>query len=281
MPINFLQEINTPIALGFPVQGAEKPLYSLNQGEQPFAIYRFSCKDLKTSQPLFNDGLPTLIFLPAKSEKVHLVRNGQFLAFKSAWLCCGPIKNTYWDIPETLDSILVLRFQPSYFYSLFSIPGNLFLNQAIFNLEDIVSEDWMCLFDKMYAKEGWSARISYLETLLNNAPLKATSFPALLNFALSYIDSTKGNCTISQVLAQLGKSVNERWLLRNFVKYIGMSPKKYIGIQRFVFTYASLRLSKEINSPAILLAAGYYDYNHFLKDFKQYLGIAPTQYVWD
>lgn len=26
--------------------------------------------------------------------------------------------------------------------------------------------------------------------------------------------------------------------------------------------------------------SGYYDYNHFLKEFKQIIGVSPTKYNW-
>ena len=47
----------------------------------------------------------------------------------------------------------------------------------------------------------------------------------------------EGNITVSELLSVLGPDINRKWLQRNFSKYLGMPPKKYISLQRFIGAY--------------------------------------------
>ena len=279
MPINFLQHIKSSVSSKpKPVLGQEEACQALNGNV--FEAYIFSCKDLKRPQPLFNDGLPSMILMPQKSDTVYLKGNNGTIICNAAWVCCGSIENIYWEVPEGLGDILVLRFKPSCFYSLFHVLPSVFHSKPIHNLEDVVGGQWMAVFDEMYGKNALSERISFLENVFSS--LEANSyFPCLLGVAIDYIDEKKGNTTIPEVVNRLGKSVNTKWLQRNFVKYMGIAPKKYISLQRFIYTYG---LCDKNNSAALVDVAtlsGYYDYNHFLKDFKRYIGMAPSRYPWD
>lgn len=280
MPINFLQNIKMSMSPKSELITEEEVLYEQLQTENILGIYVFSCRDLKPSQSLFNDGLPSLIFMPQKSDTVHLRDKGETVRFNSAWVCCGVIKNTCWKVPEGLEYILVLRFKPSSFYSLFNVSPSVFHSNPICNLEDIVSESWMQVFDTMYEKNTISDRISFLDKALSSAQTN-DCFPHILSEAIEYIEDKKGNTTVLDVLNQLGKRVNSKWLHRNFVKYIGISPKRYILLQRFIYTYGQYEKGKSEDLFDAALLSGYYDYNHFFKDFKRYIGIAPSQYTWE
>ena len=138
----------------------------------------------------------------------------------------------------------------------------------------------MQAFDKMYEKKTISERIFFLDKALSSFQPN-DCFPHILSMAIEYIEDKKGNTTVSEVLNQLGKKINSKWLHRNFVKYIGISPKRYILLQRFIYTYGQCEKSKSEDLFDIAMLSGYYDYNHFFKDFKRYIGIAPSQYTWE
>lgn len=280
MPINFLQNIKMSMSTKSKLITGQEVLYNELKTANTWRIHVFSCKDLKPNQSLFNDGLPSLIFLPQKSDIVQLSDKGETVKFNSAWVCCGEIKNIYWKMPIDLEYIMVLRFKPSTFYSLFNVNSSVFHSNPICNLEDIISENWMRIFDKMYEKKTIFERISFLEKALSSFQPN-DCFPHILSNAIEYIEYKKGNTSVSDVLNQLGKKVNPKWLHRNFVKYIGISPKRYILLQRFIYTYGQCKKSNLEDLLDIAMLSGYYDYNHFFKDFKRYIGISPSQYTWE
>lgn len=280
MPINFLQNIKTPFLLETFSTAGQVEFCKEITIDYRLKAYTFSCKDLSPQQALFNDGIPSLIFLPNKSDSVRLNVQGKEIALGATWLCCGVIKNTYWDIPPALEYFMVLRFDPAYFYSFFKISASIFLTNPICRLEDVLHDKWLCIFDGLYEKKTLSDKIYYLRDKLSPAP-DANRLPPILNAATEYINAQRGNTNVVDVLRHLGLGVSAKWLHRNFVKYFGIAPKKYISLQRFVFTYQAYKSSESKDLSDIALSAGYYDYNHFLKDFKRYIGIAPTRYPWN
>ena len=81
-------------------------------------------------------------------------------------------------------------------------------------------------------------------------------------------------------LLKLGKEEGfaERTMQRYFLEYIGVPPKAFKNIARFNFVTRSMELGTNKKFTDLLYEAGYYDANHFTKDFKKISGITPSQY---
>lgn len=242
--------------------------------------YLFPCKDLEKNQPLFNDGIPSLIFMPNLSDETIVRKNGNLIKLKSVWLCCGIIKDMQWEIPEGLAYIIVIRFNPSSFYSIFNIKSEVLINNTVCSFEDVVDTKWSSIIKEIYTKNKVEDKLHFWNNTLGKININ-DSLPAILKSSVSYIDEYKGNLTVSQLTKLLGKNVNKKWLQRNFSRYMGITPKKYISLQRFIYTYELYE--KEVLAPVNIapLRGGYYDDNHFFKDFKQYLGVSPKHYSWN
>ncbi|TCC99764.1 AraC family transcriptional regulator [Pedobacter frigidisoli] len=86
-----------------------------------------------------------------------------------------------------------------------------------------------------------------------------------------------GIITVRNVSNNVG--VNYKWLERNFAQHIGLLPKEYIQLQRFIHAYNELLGDKNIDLMRVAIRNGYYDSNHFLKDFKAYTGKTPRAYL--
>lgn len=72
--------------------------------------------------------------------------------------------------------------------------------------------------------------------------------------------------------------LSPRQLERKFNQYIGICPKFFARIIRFEQSY-NLRLqnlNKDWLSIAIL--SGYYDYQHLVKDYKEFVNASPNQF---
>lgn len=280
MPIKFLKKIKLNHS-PYNVLGAGTDVfYKQFSSRHVLGAYIFPCKDLKSRQALFNDGFPSLIFMPKSTDRVRLEKKDEIIQLKSAWACCGVIQDTHWEIPEGLEYIFVLRFKPASFYSLFEIDPIAFQSNPVCSFQDLVSEKWMSVIEEMYQKEGPLEKAQFLDHVLSSHKTE-DYLPYFLQAAIGHIEEQKGNTTVSDVLNALDNKVNHKWLHRNFVKYMGLSPKKYISLQRFIYAYGRHGESRSRNLLDTALHSGYYDHNHFFKDFKQYIGVTPSQYAWD
>lgn len=72
---------------------------------------------------------------------------------------------------------------------------------------------------------------------------------------------------------------SERSLERHFKQRMGMSPKTYLRICRFNAVKARLDQSPDCSWQELVFSSGYYDQSHFIKEFKQFSGKTPGQYL--
>lgn len=279
MPINFLNRIKLASSLQ-PSSRMDKGFsFRKSSSEHISGVYIFPCSDLKDSQPLFNDGHPSLILMPNADDIVELKNKGIVRHLKSAWVCCGVIQDTHWSVPDDLEYIMVVRFKHKSFYSIFDVDPAVFTSSSILSLEDITSKD---LLDKIYQLFKYPSaedRIDYMESIFSSFSIES-SFPYALQAAIDYIEAKNGNTSVGEIVSLLS-NVNQKWLHRNFRKYLGLSPKKYISLQRFIYAYGLHSANYSDGWLDTALLSGYYDYNHFFKEFKTYLGVAPTKHAWN
>ena len=71
--------------------------------------------------------------------------------------------------------------------------------------------------------------------------------------------------------------ITSRYLQKLFLQYTGLTPKLYSKINRF---QNSLRLviKKDISLTSIAYDCGYFDQSHFIRDFKSFTGLTPSDY---
>lgn len=80
---------------------------------------------------------------------------------------------------------------------------------------------------------------------------------------------------INQVARRQG--ISSRYLQKIFLQYTGLSPKLYSKIHRFQNSLL-LVAQKESNLTNIAYDCGYFDQSHFIRDFKNFTGVAPSAF---
>lgn len=73
--------------------------------------------------------------------------------------------------------------------------------------------------------------------------------------------------------------LSSRGLLKLFKKYVGISPAHYKKIARFNQAASSILNRPELPLTQIALECGYYDQAHFIKDFREFGGISPSDFL--
>jgi methylphosphotriester-DNA--protein-cysteine methyltransferase len=91
------------------------------------------------------------------------------------------------------------------------------------------------------------------------------------------IEAAHGNLRIAAIPADLGVSRKQLWL--RFTRELGLSPKAYARLQRFVWTLARLRESTSVDWPQLAAAAGYSDQAHLVRDFRRSAFASPTEFL--
>ena len=82
--------------------------------------------------------------------------------------------------------------------------------------------------------------------------------------------------SVDDLLAICG--LNKRGLQRLFQKYVGVPPKWVIQRYRLHEAIAQVQAGKPMGWTALALELGYFDQAHFVRHFRQLVGMAPGEY---
>ena len=120
-------------------------------------------------------------------------------------------------------------------------------------------------------------RFAHLERFLGER-LSVSVVPAtFVTEAARLIEEAHGNLRIASLPADLAVSRKQLWL--RFARTVGVSPKAYAQIQRFVWTLARLRESDSVDWSRLAAAAGYSDQAHLVRDFRRVAFASPTEFL--
>jgi len=82
------------------------------------------------------------------------------------------------------------------------------------------------------------------------------------------------NITLEDIVAAC--HVSEYHLVRQFQRYVGLTPFEYLRNYRVERARELLQKQESITQSA--LSVGFYDHSHFLKNFKKLTGMRPSEY---
>ncbi len=95
-----------------------------------------------------------------------------------------------------------------------------------------------------------------------------------LSKAAAFLTGNPGVCSVEELASSSNMSL--KTFERHFVEQVGVSPKLYNRLRRFNQAL-DFKVSKpEASWTSICYCAGYYDQNHFIKDFSAFAGKPPT-----
>ena len=73
--------------------------------------------------------------------------------------------------------------------------------------------------------------------------------------------------------------LSERQFRRIFDEHVGMSPKRLLKVARFLHAARSIQSLETHDFTDIVYGMGYTDHSHFNKDFREFAGMSPTEYL--
>lgn len=122
-------------------------------------------------------------------------------------------------------------------------------------------------------------RIKIVEAFLLTKLNEKTTIDNIVKSTIDILFSSNGNSSISTVLKEnLSK---RRQLERNFIKQIGVSPKQLGKVIRMQAALKMLLNHKARTLTQIAYENEYYDQAHFIKDFKEFTGTNPKDFLGD
>ena len=120
-------------------------------------------------------------------------------------------------------------------------------------------------------------RIQIIETFLLKKLNEKNTISNVVKSTVNALLKTKGTTPINVIL--MDDISKRRQLERHFKKQIGISPKQLSKAIRLQATLQLLLNKKTETLTDIAYENKYFDQNHFIKDFKELVGVTPKEFL--
>lgn len=118
-----------------------------------------------------------------------------------------------------------------------------------------------------------------MEDFLSGLLKESSTIDAIVKSTVDALLATGGSTPIKNILKE--DPSKRRQLERKFLKEIGMSPKQLAKVVRLQSALNLLLKQKSGSFSEIAYESEYYDQNHFIKDFKEFTGTRPKDFMGD
>jgi AraC-like DNA-binding protein len=189
----------------------------------------------------------------------------------------GQTLEPFYIEPTGYVNTFAVRFYPYGFANFVSEPINNLANKE--TPIDI-------LFDQNIATEleynivhatGTKQRIDIIERFLLSRLNNQATIDNIVKMTIDALLATNGSASIKTILQDdLSK---RRQLERNFIKQIGVSPKQLAKVIRLQAALKRMLNGNPESLTNIAYESDYFDQAHFTKDFKEFTGINPKEFL--
>lgn len=146
--------------------------------------------------------------------------------------------------------------------------------------EDILGSTATQVCEEIDAADSWSARFAVLDRLLGDAVDVELAVPDQVARAWHLLLRSGGTVPVRELARQVGWS--ERHLGAQFTQEIGLGPKAAARVIRFDRARRILERNVGAGLPDVAGVAaecGYFDHSHLLRDWQQFTGLAPMDWI--
>lgn len=169
--------------------------------------------------------------------------------------------------------IIVAVFKPGALFRLTGIPFYELLNQDV-DLECVFPKEARLVNDLLSSSDDYQEMIEIIESFLLSVTQKVQIEPRVSDKIFNMMIG----CSKQNSLDWFSREacLSQRQFERKSRQYIGISPKLLLRISRFNQTYMMRLRNPELDWLSISLACGYHDYQHLVKDYKDFVHTTPT-----
>lgn len=226
-------------------------------------------------QRIIPDGTIEMAFILGDDIKRYTSEN-EFIIQPRAMVLGQTIEPFYIE-PTGYVNTFAIRFYPYGFANFVDIPIKNLANKET-PIEFLFGEKTANeLEQKIIQATNSSERIEIIEKFLLDKLNDKNTIDIIVKTTIDALLATNGSASISTILKEnLSK---RRQLERKFIKQIGVSPKQLGKVIRLQTALKLLLNKKSENLTDIAYESEYYDQAHFIKDFKEFTGINPKEFL--
>lgn len=133
------------------------------------------------------------------------------------------------------------------------------------------------LHERLLAATTPDERFQHLERALLARRSQATTRHPAVSYALTALRAAPQERTIAQVVDQI--ALSHRQFIQVFRRDMGMTPKRFCRVRRFLEVIHRTARTDQVNWAETALACGYADQSHLTREFREFAGISPADYL--
>lgn len=169
-----------------------------------------------------------------------------------------------------------LVFEAEGFYKLFRKSMAEMSNQGL-ETPGLLGKEGDFLGERLAECREDLSRVKLMDEFLLHQLAGAHPKRDFMDEALFQIRASGGSLRLSSLAEDL--QISLRTLQRKFKDRVGISPKSFARIVRFNRIIRSIPNQESPDWYDLVFQGGYYDQMHFIKEFKQYTGKTPENYL--
>jgi AraC-like DNA-binding protein len=164
-----------------------------------------------------------------------------------------------------------VRLTPLGARALFGVPMHELANEVV-ELDDLLGSNE--LVERMWDAGGWERRFAVLDDALARVDREPSREVA---WAWGRLRASSGRVEIGALARELGWS--HRRLIARFREHVGLAPKTVGRVLRFERVSRLLRHTPAPRLAEVAFECGYYDQAHLNRDFREFAGTTPGEYL--
>jgi AraC-like DNA-binding protein len=213
---------------------------------------------------------------------LHLTEGQCQLLKENQWHSSGPAiiiglyTQPYQVRFEQLVRVFGIRFKPEGLSALFGVPAAVFLE----GFEDVsagLGPDFDQYQEKARLAGGIEKIIALTERYLYRQFQRHGRTQGYIGAAAEQIRRNDDSLSIEALADDI--FISKRQLEREFKNQLGISPKRYLRIQRFNRAQRLLEAKSARSLTELSYHCGYADQAHFIRDFRAFTGVNPTAFL--
>lgn len=131
--------------------------------------------------------------------------------------------------------------------------------------------------ERLYSSPTMQARFALLEQLLLTRLCEALHGLNAVQYAVAEIARYHGALSIRELSNRIG--ISQKHLITQFKQMVGCTPKELVRLYRFAHILEGIDPSQPVDWTLVAHQFCYHDQSHFIRDFKQFTGHTPSDYL--
>jgi AraC-like DNA-binding protein len=173
-------------------------------------------------------------------------------------------------------TVLIARIFPFASALFFPNPVSDFTNHSI-DLDDVLGAESTEFYDHLMCADSLEAKVGAFEAFLTRRLQQSLRIPdktALIRQICRDLQLAGETFQLRGMAASYG--ISGRYIQKLFLHHVGLTPRAFFNIGRF---NKSLQLiqAQSASLTSIAYECGYFDQAHFIRDFKKYTGLTPSE----